>query len=134
MAPAQARAAVASYGVDLVDEDDARRVPFALIEKIADTGGPDADEHLHEVGAREREERDGGLARDGLGKERLSRTRRAEQEGALGDPSAETLEFLGVAKKLDDFLELLLGLVRAGHVLEGDLGAVFHEHLGPALS
>ena len=48
---AEAGAAVAADGVDLVDEDDAGRVLLALHEEVADARGADADEHLDEVRA-----------------------------------------------------------------------------------
>src|SRR5205085_9720958 len=43
---AEARAAVTSDGVDLVDEDDARRVLLALFEPVAHARRADADDHL----------------------------------------------------------------------------------------
>ena len=76
---AQAGAAVATDGVDLVDEDDARRVRLALLEQVAHAAGADADEHLHEVGARHREERTARLAGDRLGEQRLARARRTRR-------------------------------------------------------
>src|SRR6201993_2322284 len=45
-----------SHRVDLVDEDDAGRVLLALFEHVADARGADADEHLDEIRARDREE------------------------------------------------------------------------------
>ena len=36
-------------GVNLVDEDDGRRLLLGLLEQVADTGCPDPDEHLHEI-------------------------------------------------------------------------------------
>ena len=42
-------ASCTAYGVDLVDEDDARRLLFCLPEKVAHTACADADEHLYEV-------------------------------------------------------------------------------------
>ena len=48
---AEAGAALAADRVDLVDEDDARRVALRLLEQVADAGGADADEHLDELGA-----------------------------------------------------------------------------------
>ena len=61
---AEAGAAMAADGVDLVDEDDAGRVLLALHEEVAHARGADADEHLDEVRARDREERHAGLAGD----------------------------------------------------------------------
>ena len=57
VAAAQAGAAVAADGVDLVDEHDGGRRLLGLLEQVADPAGADADEHLDEVGARDREER-----------------------------------------------------------------------------
>ena len=41
--------AVASNGIDLVDEDDCWRVGLGLLEEVANTGRANADEHLDEV-------------------------------------------------------------------------------------
>ena len=75
VAAAEARAAVPADGVDLVDEDDAGRVLLALLEEVADARGADADEHLDEVGARDREEGDVRLAGDGAREQRLAGAR-----------------------------------------------------------
>ena len=72
---AEARAAVATDRVDLVDEDDAGRVLLALLEEVAHAARADADEHLDEVGARDAEERHAGLARDGAREQRLAGAR-----------------------------------------------------------
>ena len=61
---AQAGAAVAADGVDLVHEDDAGTGLLGLLEEVAHAGGADADEHLDEVGARDGEERHTRLAGD----------------------------------------------------------------------
>src|SRR5262245_22082200 len=45
------RSAVASDGVDLVDENDAGRVLLALLEKVAHAAGADAHEHFDEIRA-----------------------------------------------------------------------------------
>ena len=125
----QACAAVTSHRVDLVDEHDARRVALALLEQVTDPARAHAHEHLDEIRAAHREERDAGLARDRLGKQGLAGARRAQQQGALGNAAAEALEFLRLLEELDDLLQLLLGLVAAGHVLEGDLGGALDQHL-----
>ena len=51
-----AHAACAADGVDLVDEDEARRVGACGGEEVAHAGRADADEHLDEVRARDRVE------------------------------------------------------------------------------
>ena len=118
---AEAGAAMAADRVDLVDEDDAGGVLLALLEQVADARGADADEHLDEVGAADREERHVGLTRDGAGEQRLAGSRRAHEEHALRDAAAELLELLRFLEELDDLLELFLRLVDARDVLERDL-------------
>src|SRR5690606_38394700 len=53
---AETRAAMPTDRVELVDEDDARRLALRLLEEVADARGADPDEHLDEVRAAEREE------------------------------------------------------------------------------
>ena len=60
-------AAGAAHRVQLVDEDDARRPPARLLEQVADAGGADAHEHLHELAAADGEERNARLPGDGPG-------------------------------------------------------------------
>src|SRR4029079_15994560 len=49
VAAAHAGATVPADGVDLVDEDDGRRVLLGLLEEVADAARADTDEHLDEV-------------------------------------------------------------------------------------
>ena len=125
---------MAAHRVDLVDEDDAGGGFLALLEHVAHTRGADADEHLDEVGAGNGEERNVGLAGDGARQQRLASAGRTDQQHALGDLAAETLELLRVLEELDDLLQLGLGLVDAGHVLEGDAALLLGEQLGARLA
>jgi hypothetical protein len=75
VATAEASAALPTDRVDLVDEDDARRILLRLIEQVAHARGADADEHLDELRARDAEERHAGLTRDGLGQQGFASTR-----------------------------------------------------------
>ena len=131
---AQAGAALAADGVDLVDEDDARAVALGLVEQVAHAAGADAHEHLHELGAGDAEEGHAGLAGDGAREQRLAGAGRADEQHAARDARAERVELLGVLEELDDLLELRLGLVDAGHVVEGDDRLVAQEHARPALA
>src|SRR5258706_6091749 len=107
--------------VDLVDEYDAGRVFLALLEQIADARRADADEHLDEVRAADREEGNVGLARDSACQQRLAGSGRPHEEDTLWNSAAELLELLRLAQEFDDVLQLILGLVNARDVLEGDL-------------
>ncbi len=134
IAAAEAGAAVATDRVDLVDEDDAGRVLLRLLEHVAHARGADADEHLDEVRARNGEERHVRFARDRARQQRLAGPGRADQQHAARDAPAEPLEFSGITQEFDDLLQVLLGLVDAGHVLEGDAAVGFGQKLGPALA
>ncbi len=131
---AEAGAALATDCVDLVDEDDARRIALGLIEQVADARGADADEHLDELRAGDREERDAGLAGDGPGHQRLAGAGRPDEQHAARDPRAERVELLRIFQELDDFLKLGLRLVDAGHVGKRHDGLVAEEHPGAGLA
>ena len=113
VAAAEAGAAMAADGVDLVHEDDAGRVLLGLLEEVAHAGGADADEHLDEVRAGDREERHARLTRDGAGEQRLAGAGRPVEQHALRDPGAERLELLRVLEELLDLVQLLDRLVHA---------------------
>jgi hypothetical protein len=131
---AQTGTAMTADGIDLVDEDDARRVGLALLEQVAHSGGADADEHLHEVGAGHGEERTTRLAGDRTRKECLASSRRADQKRALREASTQLRELLRITEELDNLLQLLFRLVRASHVGESDFGSIAGEQLCFGLS
>ena len=118
---AKAGAAMTADRVDLVDEDNARRVLLALLEEVANTRRADADKHLDEVGTRNREEGNVRFARDRARQQGLAGSRGAHHQHALGNAAAELLELLRLLEELDDLLKLLLRLVNAGDVLEAAL-------------
>ena len=134
VAAAEAGAAVAADGVDLVHEDDRRGGLLGLLEQVAHPAGADADEHLDEVGAGDREERHAGLAGHGPGQQRLAGAGRAVEQHALGDLGADGLEPGRGLEELLDLLELLDGLVAAGDVGEGDLRLVLGHLPGLGLA
>src|SRR5207244_1257969 len=134
VAAAEPRSAVAADRIDLVDEDDTGRVLLRLLEHVAHARGAHAHEHLDKVRPRDGEERDVGFPGNRAGEQRLPRPRRPDQQNAAGDAPAEPLELAGVAQELDDLLEVLLGLVHPGYVLERDAPVGFGQKLGPALA
>src|SRR5207247_6730673 len=83
---AEAGAAVAADSIDLVHEDDARGGLLRLLEEVADARGADADEHLDEVRAGDREERYARLAGHGTSEQRLTGAGRSVEQQALRDP------------------------------------------------
>ena len=94
-----------------------------LLEEIAPAGGAHADEHLDEFRAGDREEGDAGLAGHGARQQGLARARRPDQQDALGQTCTEPAVRVGSLEEVDDLLELRLGLVDTGHVVEGDARA-----------
>ena len=82
-----ARPARLADRVELVDEDDARRLLLRLLKQVAHARRADADEHLDEVRAGEREERHVRLAGD-----------RAREQASCrclaGRPTARPWEFV----------------------------------------
>ena len=107
-------------GVELVDEDDRRRVLAGFVEQLADARRAEAGEHLDERRGALRVEARAGRVRDGLRGERLAGAGRAVEEDPLRDARAERLELLRVAQEVDDLLQLGLRLVEPGHVVPGD--------------
>src|SRR5205085_4659879 len=95
-----------------------------LLEEVTHAGSADADEHLDEVGAGDREERNARLACDGACEQRLTGARRPVQQHTLRDARTERLELLRVLQELLDLLELLDRLLDARDVLEADLRRV----------
>ena len=134
MAAAQAAAALAAHGVDLIDEDDGRSLLLGLLEQVTDAAGTHAHIHLHKIGAGDGQEGGVRLAGHGLGQQRLAGARRAHQQHALGNMRAQLGIALGIAQKLDDLLQLLLLLIGTGHVLERDLLAVRGDILDTGLA
>src|SRR5262249_48952644 len=89
--------AASSQRVELVDEDDAGRRFSRLLEQVADTRGTDADKHLDELGARNREIRHTRFPRDRTRKQCLSGARWSEEQHAFGNAGAEPAKRFGIA-------------------------------------
>ncbi len=94
-----------------------------LLEEVAYAGRADSHDRLDELGRSHREKRSVRLAGDGTREQRLSGTGRAGEEDAVRDPAAQLAVLVRVAEEVDDLAQLLLGLVDARDVCEGDLVA-----------
>src|SRR6476619_5788022 len=110
MAATKACTAVTPYGVDFIDENNAGGVFLSLFKQVANTAGAHTHEHLDEIRTGDREERYTRFTGDCARQQRLAGTGRADQQDALGNPSAELLELLRLPQKFDDLLQLFLGL------------------------
>ena len=126
---AQAGAATAADGVDLVDEDDGGGVFFGALEEIAHAGGADADEHLDEFRGGDTEEGDVGFAGDSARHQRFADAGRAHQQDAARHLGADFDVFLGLFEEVHDFRKLQLGRVLPGDIIESN-----RRHLGRFLA
>src|SRR5260221_12810519 len=102
---------MASDRVNFIDEDDARRVLLALLEKLAYPARAYADKHFDEVRTGNREERHIGFAGNGPRQQGFARAWGSDQQHALGNASAQLLELLGIFQELNNFLQLFLRFV-----------------------
>ena len=118
--PPRPRAARAADRVNLVDEDDRRRVLLRLLEQLAHARRADADEHLDELRRADRVERHARLTRDRAREQRLAGARRPDEQHAARDLRTELVEALRLLEELDDLGEVALRGREAGDVLERD--------------
>src|SRR5581483_5642923 len=81
--------ALRADGVELVDEDDRRRVLARLLEELANARGAEAREHLDERGRARGVEVRAGLVRDRLREQRLAGAGRPVEEQSLRRLRAE---------------------------------------------
>ena len=134
MAAAKPGASASRHRIDLIDEDDAGVILLGVLKEVADTARADADEHFHEIRTGNGEERNTRLPGHGLRDQCLTGSRRAHQDHALWNAGAHMGVFGRIFQEIHDFLQVLLLLLEAGHVVKVD--AIFRMgiHLGPALA
>ena len=130
MATTHAGATLTADRVDLVDEDDARRVLLRLLKQVAHAGGAHADKHLHEVRTGDGEERHACLTGHSASQQRLTRTRRAVQQHAARNLRPQRLVAARVGQEVADLIQLLHGLVGTGDIVEGRIRVVLIQLLG----
>mmetsp|Transcript_36540 Transcript_36540/g.85631 ORF Transcript_36540/g.85631 Transcript_36540/m.85631 type:complete len:260 (-) Transcript_36540:566-1345(-) len=111
--------ALGAHSVDLVDEHDAGRMLAGLLKEVPNAPGTHSDKHLLEFRSRCLQEGDASLASNGTGEQRLASSRRAGHHHAFRKLRTKPGEAIRVTKVEDDFLQLLLDLIAALHVLEG---------------
>ena len=95
---------LATHGIDFVDEQNARSVLLACFKQVTYAGCTHANEHFHKVRTGHAKERHTSFASDSAGEERLTRARRANKERTLWNATAQSIVFLRVLQKFDEFL------------------------------
>ncbi|BAT05417.1 Os08g0413050, partial [Oryza sativa Japonica Group] len=120
---ADAVAALDGDGVELVEEEDARRRLPRLVEQVADVALALAEPHGEQLGPLDADEVGLALLGDGLGHHRLAAPRRAVEEHAARRRHAKQVEHLRVLHRvLHRLLELALDLAQAADVVPRHLG------------
>ncbi len=125
---------MAAHRINFVNEHDTRCVLFSLLKHIANTTGTDTDKHLHKVGAGDSKERHIRLARHRAGGQGLTGTRWADQQNTFRNLATQPLELVRIFEKLDNFLQLILGFINAGHIIKSHATRFFGQQLGFAFA
>ena len=115
---AKAAASSSADGIDFIEEDDARRSVFRLLEEVTDARSAHADKHLDKVAAGDREERDIRFARNGFGEQGFTTARRPNQQHPARDAAAQALELFGVAEEFDNLRDFFFGFIDARDIAE----------------
>ena len=129
-----AGATLAAHRIDLINKNDRRRRILSLLKQVAHAGRTHTNEHLNEIGTRNREERNARFASNSLRNQRLTGTRRAVQQNTTRNLRANRRELLRILQELLNLAELLNSLIHASHVLKRDLRHVLIDHLRPGLT
>src|SRR5438477_8361746 len=108
--------ALAADGIQLINEDDARRLALGLLEQIANARRSHTHKHLHKIASAQRKEGDPRFAGYRYCKQRFSRTRRADEQDAFGNFRAKRLIAFWIFEKIDYLLQLVFGFVAPGHI------------------
>ena len=78
-------APLAADRVQFIDEDDAGRLSFRLLEQVAHPRGADTDEHFDKIAAAERKERNLGFAGHRPGQQGLAGAGGSDQQHPFGN-------------------------------------------------
>src|SRR5581483_191456 len=95
---------LAANCINLINEDDTGAIAFSLLEEVTHAARANADEHLHKFRAANAEERHPCFSCDCARDQRLSRSRRSNEQQALWNASAESGELFRIFEKFDDLL------------------------------
>src|SRR5579883_2554712 len=101
---AQPGSTLTANRINLIDEDDAGAIAFSLLEEVAHAARANADEHLHKFRAANAEEWHPCFPCDCARDQRLSCSRRANEQQALRNASAESGELFGIFEEFDNLL------------------------------
>ena len=121
-------------GVNFINEHDAGCLFLGLLEQVTNLAGTHAHEHFNELGTTHGEERNIGFTGHSLGQHGFAGTGRAYEQHALRHGGTDVLVLVGVMQVVDNFFQVFLCFVLAGHIGELDAVGRFHINLGVALA
>ena len=121
MTAAQTCTSVSAHCVDLVNEDDGRSVFLCSFKEVTDTGRTHTDEHFHEIGTGDREERTARLTCYRLCKQCLTGTGRTEQQHAPRDLCTHFGVFAGILEEVHKLRHFKLFFLGTGNIGESHL-------------
>ena len=92
--------------VDLIYEYDAGGILLCLFKHVTDAGCADTDKHLYKIGARNAEKRHLSLSGNSSCQKGLTCAGSTLQKDSLGDTRTDFGVFGGIAKEIDDLLQI----------------------------
>src|SRR5258706_6082509 len=103
--------ALATYSIDLINEDDAGRRLLGLVEEVTHTARANPDQHFDEFRAAHRKEWHARFTCHGSRQQRLTSSRRADQQHSTGNLSTQALELLRRLQKFDHLNKIAFSLI-----------------------
>src|SRR2546430_10284229 len=94
MTAAETGSAMTTDRIDLVDEDNARRILLALFEQVAHARSAHADEHLDKVRTGNGKEGNIRFTGNRARQQSLAGSRRAHHQDAFGNAASQLLKLL----------------------------------------
>mmetsp|Transcript_2572 Transcript_2572/g.4000 ORF Transcript_2572/g.4000 Transcript_2572/m.4000 type:complete len:321 (-) Transcript_2572:551-1513(-) len=110
--------ALTSNGIDLINEDDARRVLLGLVEHITHTRSSNTNKHLYKFGTRNGDEWHTCLSSNSLGEEGLTSTRGSIEDDTTRNAASVLGVSLGLLQKVNNLGELELGSITSSNFVE----------------
>src|SRR6056297_1498368 len=130
MAAAHAGAPHPADGIDLINEYNGRGFLLGVVKHIPHPRGADPYEHCDKFRAADGEKRHLRFTGHRPGHKGLAGAGRADKKHAFGQLTAQGPILVRVLKKADDFLKLLFGVFKAGHIIELDIAHGFFKQFG----
>ena len=128
------RTAVATNGVDFIDEDDRGSNLLGARNQVAHARGANTDVHFEKLGTGNGEEGGIGLSCNCLCQQSLTRSGRTVKQDASGNAGSNLVELFGGNQEFANFFEFFDGLIFTRDIREGDIWTLLVKFLRAALA